>query len=144
MTDDLVKQWDDFMESDRHFIEGILLGSQMRARIEALTTQLAEHADVRKQIDHRLEELVGQVDALTAERDQLYERWNDCQEKRMVAEADNARLLKALKPFADEAGHWDFYTADEPLVEGFPTYEGNITVGDLRDARAALTGKETK
>jgi septal ring factor EnvC (AmiA/AmiB activator) len=76
-------------------------------RIEALTAELAEHADVRKQIDYRLEELVGQVDALTAERDQVYERWNDCQEKRMVAtaraeaahramlvaEADNARLL---------------------------------------------------
>jgi hypothetical protein len=58
-------------------------------------------------------------------------------------QAENARLRKALKPFADEAGHWDFYTADEPLVEGFPTYEGNITVGDLRDARAVLTGNVT-
>jgi chromosome segregation ATPase len=52
-------------------------------RIEALTTQRAEDADVRTQIDHRLEELVGQVDALTAERDAL--------------QADNARLRDALK-----------------------------------------------
>jgi septal ring factor EnvC (AmiA/AmiB activator) len=42
---------------------------QLAANIEALTTQLAEDADARKQIDHRLAELVGQVDALTAERD---------------------------------------------------------------------------
>jgi RNA polymerase-binding transcription factor DksA len=46
---------------------------QAADRIEALTTQLAEDADVRKQIDHRIEELVGQVDALTAERDRQYD-----------------------------------------------------------------------
>jgi chromosome segregation ATPase len=40
------------------------------AEIERLRAQLAEDADVRTQIDHRLEELVGQVDALTAERDE--------------------------------------------------------------------------
>jgi len=40
-------------------------------RIEALTAQLAEDADVRKQIDHRLEELVAQVDALTADNARL-------------------------------------------------------------------------
>jgi len=40
---------------------------QAADRIEALTTQLAEDADVRKQIDYRLAELVAQVDALTAD-----------------------------------------------------------------------------
>ena len=38
----------------------------LEGHIEALTAQLAEDADARTQIDHRLEELVGQVDALTA------------------------------------------------------------------------------
>ena len=45
----------------------IIDSPEIRDRIEALTTQLAEDADVRTQIDHRLEELVGQVDALTAD-----------------------------------------------------------------------------
>jgi hypothetical protein len=53
-------------------------------RIEALTAQLAEDADVRKQIDHRLEELVGQVDALTAEL---------AEEKRMRQE-EKAKILR--------------------------------------------------
>ena len=53
-------------------------------RIEALIAQLAEDADVRKQIDHRLEELVGQVDALTAEL---------ADEKRMRQE-EKAKILR--------------------------------------------------
>jgi hypothetical protein len=65
----LVKRWDEYSK-----IAGVLsplgigkvIGNEMRDRIEALTAQLAEDADGRKQIDHRLEELVGQVDALTA------------------------------------------------------------------------------
>ena len=32
-------------------------------------------------------DLEDRIEALTAERDQLYERWNDCQEKRMAAVA---------------------------------------------------------
>ena len=54
-------------------------------------------------------------------------------------EAENARLRGAIQPFADEAEHWESYSADEQLVEGFPTYDGSITVGDLRNARAAVT-----
>lgn len=40
-------------------------------RIEALTAQLAEDADARALMDDRLEQLVAEVDALTAERDRL-------------------------------------------------------------------------
>jgi hypothetical protein len=76
---------------------------KMLNRIEALTTQLAEHADVRKQIDHRLEELVGQVDALTAERDRQYDEnvhrifmQAKAETERDALQADNARLREAL------------------------------------------------
>ena len=57
--------------------------------------------------------------------------------------AENNRLRDALKPFADEAEYWETWVADESLVEWFPEYDGNenpITVGDLRNARAALKG----
>jgi hypothetical protein len=78
------------------------LCAQAADRIEALTAQLAEDADARTQIDHRLEELVGQVDALTAERDD-YKRLagladtlaRECrihESRAEAAEADNARL----------------------------------------------------
>jgi chromosome segregation ATPase len=70
MTDDLVKRLRSQIGDD---VQEVYLHEPLFAlaadRIEALTTQLAEDADGRKQIDHRLEELVGQVDALTAERD---------------------------------------------------------------------------
>jgi hypothetical protein len=56
--------------------------------------------------------------------------------------AEQDRLREALKPFADEAEHWEFFEADEPLVEAFPKYDGNITVGDLRNALAALKGQQ--
>lgn len=47
------------------------------------------------------------------------------------------RLREALRPFAWEAKHWHTYSDDEPVVEAFPGYEGNITVGDLRAAYMA-------
>ena len=49
-------------------------------------------------------------------------------------------LERALDPFAKEAAHWETFNEDEPLVEGFEEYDGNITVGDLRRARTAHKG----
>ncbi len=64
MSDDLVKR-----EWGRTLRNGLTdLEKMLGDRVEALTAELAEHADVRKQIDYRLAELVAQVDALTAER----------------------------------------------------------------------------
>ena len=44
------------------------------------------------------------------------------------------RLREALKPFAEEATHWVNYSDSEPMVESFPDYEGNVTVGNCRRA----------
>ena len=55
---------------------------------------------------HRVEMRDEIIEALTAERDQLYERWNDCQEKRMaaVARAEAAEAeLKAMTAERDRA-----------------------------------------
>lgn len=51
------------------------------------------------------------------------------------------RMRKALIPFANEASHWVNYQDDERLVESFPGYEGDITVGNLRDAYDAMVNK---
>jgi septal ring factor EnvC (AmiA/AmiB activator) len=137
-------------------------------RIEALTTQLAEDADVRKQIDYRLAELVAQVDALTAE---LAEEKRMRQEEKAkilrqrtqlesiqkanrnnlpmrrglqrrvaeleAAEADNARLRDELTKAADSLDWADAHLEDAGVVSA------NVRYG-ARDARAALTEKETK
>lgn len=47
-------------------------------------------------------------------------------------------LRTALRPFAKEATRWVNYADEEPLVEAFPGYEGELTVGDLRRAFDAL------
>lgn len=48
-------------------------------------------------------------------------------------------LRAALSPFADEAVMWVKlqYGADEPIVEAFPDYEGNLKVGSLYHAKIA-------
>ena len=48
------------------------------------------------------------------------------------------QLKEALLPFAKEATCWSNYPDDEPLVEAFPEYEGELTVGDLRRAYDVL------
>ncbi len=106
-----------------------------KAEIERLRAQLAEDADVRTQIDHRLEELVGQVNGLTAERDRLKQevdqfwRVNDgLQDAMLAAEADNARLLKIIDAIVDE-------------------YDGQMhgpILHTINEARAARTEEETK
>lgn len=44
------------------------------------------------------------------------------------------QLVEALRPFAEEATHWENYDSDEHIVESFPGYGGDLTVGDLRNA----------
>ena len=56
--------------------------------------------------------------------------------------AENAKLRAALEPFVKEALHWESCEDAEPLVEAFPGYEGELIVGDLRRARAALGGEQ--
>ena len=56
--------------------------------------------------------------------------------------AENEWLRDALRPFAKEADAWLTYHDNEPLVEGFRDYYGEITVGDLRRAATALTASD--
>ena len=76
----------------------------------------------------------------------MVSRFNACPALTALATEQQAqieRLREALKPFADEAEYWETWGADDSLVEWFPEYDGNenpITVGDLRNARAALKG----
>lgn len=58
--------------------------------------------------------------------------------------AENAKLRAALEPFVKEALHWESCEDAEPLVEAFPGYEGELIVGDLRRARAALASEEVQ
>jgi peptidyl-tRNA hydrolase len=84
------------------------------------------------------DEAAGTIHRLTAERDELYERWNDCQEKRMAAEAENARLRAELTKAADSLDWADAHLEDAGVVSA------NVRYG-ARDARAAVNpGKKTK
>jgi uncharacterized protein (UPF0305 family) len=49
------------------------------------------------------DEAAGTIHRLTAERDELYERWNDCQEKRMVAEAETRMTMAELADWTARA-----------------------------------------
>ena len=114
---------------------------QLNDRIGALTAR-AEAAE-------------AELKAMTAERDRAIDdaKYNaqyvdlvvHYRNERDAMAAENNRLQEALKPFADEAEHWETWGADDSLVEWFPEYDGNenpITVGDLRNARAALKGEQ--
>lgn len=69
-------------------------------------------------------------------RKELYEKFHDAYHKLYVSELQDEidRLRSALEPFAKEAAHWVTYNDDEPVVEHFPGYEGEMVVGDLRRA----------
>ncbi len=64
------------------------------------------------------------------------QHWELTHLKQELADAckEIVALRKALHPFARESIHWETYEDDEPVVESFPGYEGEITVGDLRRA----------
>ncbi len=92
----------------------------------------------------------ARCDALTAERDGLLRCVTDnhvalCRAEK--AEADNARLREVLKPFAAKANGYDGippakYWGDTSFVmRYYDDEEVSVTLGNLRKARAALTGK---
>ena len=90
---------------------------------------------------HRVEMRDEIIEALTAERDQLYERWNDCQEKRMAAvaraeaaEAREARLRAACAPLGPAMYFMDDRAPDEDVCI--------ISAKTVKDIRAALKGEQ--
>jgi chromosome segregation ATPase len=126
-----------------------------RVEIERLRAQLAEDADVRKQIDHRLEELVGQVDALTARAEVAEKKLQEMQahidhadayhKAMLAAEADNARLRENLADAAlalDVAG---MELSDFANCLSREAWAANNAYEAAISARAVLNpGKETK
>jgi regulator of replication initiation timing len=93
MSDDLVKRLRNPVAAMRPTITDGRLAAD---RIEALTAQIAEDADARAQIDHRLHELVAQVDALTAENARLREAL-----KEQIHIRQNCHLMPCAAPGND-------------------------------------------
>jgi predicted transcriptional regulator len=113
---------------------------------------LAEDADVRKQIDHRLEELVAQVDALTAELDRAIDDARDNAEyvdlvsqyraERDAAVAECARLRENLADAAlalDAAG---MELSDFANCISREAWAANNAYEAAISARAALNPRE--
>jgi hypothetical protein len=94
--------------------------------------------------------LLDAFDALKAQAKEL-EEFRDTASKHMsfwinLHQKQSARIAEleaALRPFADEADNWKTFDSAEPLVEDFLdlTQPSQITVADLRAARAALKGE---
>jgi len=111
MTDDLVKQLRDMARMD-----GCRASIAAADRIEALTAQLSEEADVRTQIDARLEELVAQVDALTAERDRFQRAFAAQSAKVQIAlDVGGEPVRAALLQYGDEKARAALNTGKEVM-----------------------------
>jgi len=79
-------------------------------------------------------EAADEIERLTRERDEAFQKYVDANEARIDAEAKVARLREALKPFAEAAS----MTAD-----GFPDHDiMPMRLGQCRDARTALQEAE--
>ena len=98
---------------------------------EKLTRQFAEYVD-RTADD--IAAIMAENDQLRTENESLLAANRDVMLHWDVLKADYERLRVALMPFAKEATHWATYDDDEPVVEHFPGYEGEMLVGDLRRA----------
>ena len=104
----------------------------------------------QQMLEEEVRNLKKTIEALTAERDQLYERWNDCQEKRMAAvaraeaaeaerdalTAENNRLREELTKAADSLGWADAHLEDAGVISA------QVRYGE-KQARAALKGEHT-
>jgi cell division protein FtsB len=160
MTDDLVPFLRTANMATREQLERLCAKSAVR--IEALTAQIAEDADVRTQIDHRIEELVAQVDALTAERDEWKKRhfqmrderdakaiaaknyadFNHAWRKRAEAlTADNARLKDEIAHLKSEDGYVQaFIEGQKAMPQGTFTVVDSPELATLRADNARLRG----
>jgi len=135
VTDDLVKRWDEYVESMGSVMGDVeRMAQQMRNRIEALTAE-------RDMADR------GWKEAIELTR-QARLQYSEEKARAEALTADNARLREVLKPFAAKANGYDGippakYWGDTSFVmRYYDDEEVSVTLGNLRKARAALTGKE--
>jgi chromosome segregation ATPase len=156
MTDDLVKQWDNYVEIAGGIMgEAEELAQNMRDRIEALTAERdraiddardnAEYVDLvslyRAERDEYKRSAAHSEDVVRAARVEIerlkqevdqFRRFNDgLQDAMLAAEADNARLRAELTKAADSLDWADAHLEDAGVVSA------NVRYG-ARDARAAL------
>jgi hypothetical protein len=119
--------------------EGWQAECEVREANARLIAAAPELLDARTQIDHRLEELVGQVDALTAERAVLIrdrDRWAE------EAQVNTSPIVAGL--MADNAQLRNLLVELLQVQDGVPM-TGLEASRRGEAARAALnTGKETK
>ena len=116
MTDDLVKQWDDYVASVGSIMgEAEELAQQMRDRIEALT---AERDDYKRNAAYS-EDVVR------------------------AARVEIDRLKKALKPFANYAKSLKGWKPTEAVCSEIGlAFERVVTAGDFITARDTLKGQQ--
>ena len=84
---------------------------------------------VLSQIDNMVAGLLSRAESQAAEQ--------------MRLRSENLLMRASLEPFAKEAGAWEDSCDQEQLVEPFPGYDGLLTVGNCRRARAALAAMDT-
>jgi len=146
MTDDLVKRLDDL---------DTILETEFDTQLSVQRNPYGATKAIEDAL-YLLRDQAARLEALTAERDEyrrlatiteLVARECKIQEARAEkAEADNARLLKALEPFASALkGNWSHQPDGTKILCGTSEFDLrlNLTLGDFRRAAAALnTGKE--
>lgn len=84
--------------------------------------------------------ILSQIDNMVAG---LLSRAESQAAEQMRLRSENLLMRASLEPFAKEAGAWEDSCDQEQLVEPFPGYDGLLTVGNCRRARAALAAMDT-
>ncbi len=90
-----------------------------------------------------IDDMDSNIEGLRAIRDFLGKNWEQAMLEVDRLRAENEQLRSALRPFAEEAEHWEQASDEDFLIERFPGYDGVVSVGDCRNARAALANRET-
>lgn len=108
-------------------------------------------AEIIEALTARAEAAEGKLDAVTAERDALIRDRNRWAEEAQVNTspiiagliAENARLKKALKPFANYAKSLKFWKPTEHVCSEIGLdFERVVTAGDFFTARDTLKGEQ--
>lgn len=93
-------------------------------------------------IDDTCEEAAAMIRRLAAENESLTKGYESLTKENARLRAREARLVEALKPFADAEPVWDQSLDDSDLwqrpLRFSDRIRASLTVGDLRCARAAI------
>ena len=108
MTDDLVKQWDDYVEIAGSIMgEAEELAQQMRDRIEALTAQLQAMKEAHDDVEQYARRHCAEVEALTAQLQDMQGHIDHADTYRKAMEAAEAERDRAIDDARDNAEYVD-------------------------------------